>query len=152
MAKPKMGQTIGSFSAYPALYAGGSYSSKAFTEITCMNSLKGNQASSVNWMYYRLVLSVIVVAIPPNSTPICLIPLSWPTMGAEAHHIQALTIRDYSILIPLSGHEESETLLDLATGLAGTQAGVALVFNHTANEAQELRLREKLHQYIPSPG
>ncbi|MBP8001542.1 MAG: universal stress protein [Chloroflexi bacterium] len=72
--------------------------------------------------------------------------------GAEAHHIQALTIRDYSILIPLSGHEESETLLDLATGLAGTQAGVALVFNHTANEAQELRLREKLHQYIPSPG
>ena len=72
--------------------------------------------------------------------------------GADAHHVEALTIRDYSILLPLSGHEESETLLDLATALAGTQAGIALIFNHSANEAQELRLREKLRQYVPASG
>ncbi len=72
--------------------------------------------------------------------------------GADAHHVQALTIRDYSILLPLSGHEEGETMLDLATALAGTQAGVALVFNHSENDAQELVLREKIRQYVPASG
>lgn len=72
--------------------------------------------------------------------------------GADAHHVQALMIRDYSVLLPLTGREESEALLDLATALAGTQAGVALVFNHTENEVQESHLREKLQHYVPASG
>ena len=43
-------------------------------------------------------------------------------------------------------------MLDLATALAGTQAGVALVFNHSENDAQELVLREKIRQYVPASG
>lgn len=72
--------------------------------------------------------------------------------GADPERVNELAIRDYTVLFPLNGDEESDTLLDLATTVAGVQGGIALVLNETRSEAQELILREKLQSYIPAPG
>lgn len=72
--------------------------------------------------------------------------------GAAPERIHELAVRDFCILIPLTGKEESDTLLELATTLAEAQAGTALVFNATRSEAENFRLREKLQHYRPQAG
>ncbi|MGH2537830.1 MAG: universal stress protein [Candidatus Promineifilaceae bacterium] len=72
--------------------------------------------------------------------------------GAPADAVEALRVRDYRALVPLSGAEESSTLLDLAGALAGVRGGEVLVFNAARNEAQAGRLRERLSRYRPAIG
>jgi nucleotide-binding universal stress UspA family protein len=72
--------------------------------------------------------------------------------GAAPERVHELTVRDFSVLIPLTGKEESSTLLELATAVAEVQGGRALVFNATGNESDDLRLRDKLEHYQPQAG
>lgn len=72
--------------------------------------------------------------------------------GAPPQRVQELTVRDFTVLIPLTGKEENNTLLDLATAVAEAQNGRAVVFNATHNEGDDLHLRHKLEQYQPQAG
>jgi nucleotide-binding universal stress UspA family protein len=72
--------------------------------------------------------------------------------GASPDRISELRVRDYHVLVPLDGGEESHTLLDLATAVSGVHGGDALVFNAAREEGQSLLLREKLQRYTPAAG
>ena len=72
--------------------------------------------------------------------------------GAAPERVNELTVRDFSVLIPLTGKEESNTLLELATAVAEVQGGSALVFNATRNENDDLILHNKLERYRPQAG
>jgi nucleotide-binding universal stress UspA family protein len=72
--------------------------------------------------------------------------------GASPDRISELKVRDYHVLVPLDGGEESHTLLDLATAVSGVHGGDALIFDAAREEGQSLVLREKLHRYTPAVG
>lgn len=72
--------------------------------------------------------------------------------GAPPERVEALTVRDYSVLIPLTGQEKSNTLIELATAVAEVQGGRALVYDATRNDNDNLVLREKLARYQPQAG
>jgi nucleotide-binding universal stress UspA family protein len=72
--------------------------------------------------------------------------------GADPDRISELRVRDYHVLVPLDGEEESHTLLDLATAVSTVRGGDALIFNAARSAAQAVVLREKLQAYIPAAG
>jgi nucleotide-binding universal stress UspA family protein len=72
--------------------------------------------------------------------------------GADPERVNELAVRDFCVLISLTGKEESDTLLELATGMAEVQGGTALVFSTARDEAEESMLRERLQHYRPQAG
>jgi nucleotide-binding universal stress UspA family protein len=72
--------------------------------------------------------------------------------GAKAEHVAALTVRDFRLVVPMRGDERSETLLDLATAIAGYRKGDVIILDTAQNETLEGMLTEKLHQYKPAAG
>jgi nucleotide-binding universal stress UspA family protein len=72
--------------------------------------------------------------------------------AAQPERIAQLMIRDFRVMVPLRGDERSDTLLHLATALAGYQHGDVLVLNaaHTTEVAD--RLDDRLRQFQPAIG
>jgi nucleotide-binding universal stress UspA family protein len=76
--------------------------------------------------------------------------------GAPPERVAALSVRDYQVLVPLTGGERSTTLLDLASAVAGVRHGEVVVL-HVAppaagDSALADALRERLEHYTPEVG
>lgn len=72
--------------------------------------------------------------------------------GAEEHKVVELTVRDFRVLVPLRGEERSNTLLDLATTIAGERHGDAVVLDLAKTDSLEAMLVEKVQNYTPGIG
>jgi nucleotide-binding universal stress UspA family protein len=72
--------------------------------------------------------------------------------GARPDQVAQLTVRDFRVLVPLVGKERNETLLDLASALAGVRSGEVIVLNVARDETVAEHLRDKLHHYRPGVG
>jgi nucleotide-binding universal stress UspA family protein len=70
--------------------------------------------------------------------------------GASPDRVAELSVRDYRILLPLSGQEKSDTLLELSSVLAGVHHGEVLVLN--VGDVENPMLEEKLHHFKPPAG
>lgn len=70
--------------------------------------------------------------------------------GAPAERVAQLSVRDYQVVVPLTGAEKSETLLALAAAIAGEHQGEVIVVNvATSDNAQ---LEEKVRDFKPELG
>jgi nucleotide-binding universal stress UspA family protein len=72
--------------------------------------------------------------------------------GAEAHVVAGLSIRDYQVLVPLTGTEKSPTLLKLGSALAGAHGGEVIALNVAATEDDSGQLEEMIREYRPNVG
>jgi nucleotide-binding universal stress UspA family protein len=72
--------------------------------------------------------------------------------GAKPEQVAQLAVREFRVLVPMVGKERSETLLDLASALAGVRKGEVVVLNVARDESVAEHLREKLHHYRPGVG
>ncbi len=72
--------------------------------------------------------------------------------GAEPERIVELTVREFRVLVPLTGEERSQTLLELASALAGVRHGEVLVLNVAPDAATGDQLSDKLQHYKPAIG
>jgi nucleotide-binding universal stress UspA family protein len=72
--------------------------------------------------------------------------------GAKPEQVAQLAVRDFRVLVPLVGKERSETLLDLASALAGVRSGEVIVLNVAPDETAAEHLRDRLHHYRPGVG
>ncbi|MCC7449494.1 MAG: universal stress protein [Anaerolineae bacterium] len=72
--------------------------------------------------------------------------------GAAPDRVAELSVREFRVLVPLAGAEKSETLLDLASALAGVRHGEVVALNIAANPAASEQLNEKLQHYKPGIG
>jgi nucleotide-binding universal stress UspA family protein len=72
--------------------------------------------------------------------------------GAEPDKVAALSKREFRVLVPLAGAEKSETLLDLASALAGVRHGEVVALNVAADPAASELLNEKMQHYKPGIG
>src|SRR5688500_15145763 len=69
--------------------------------------------------------------------------------GAEERKLAELTVRDFRVLVPLRGDERSETLLDIATTIAGERHGDVIILDLAKTDSLEAMLVENIHQYRP---
>lgn len=72
--------------------------------------------------------------------------------GATPERVAELAARDYRVLVPLSGTEKNETLLDLASILAGEHRGEVLALNIAEGQTSPDALHWKVQNYRPSLG
>jgi nucleotide-binding universal stress UspA family protein len=72
--------------------------------------------------------------------------------GAETELVEDLSVRDFRILVALKGDERSDTLLDLATAIAGNQHGEVIVVDIGPFDALDERQDERLQHYRPRIG
>lgn len=72
--------------------------------------------------------------------------------GAGQEQVAELAVRRFRALVPLRSGENSETLLDLATAIAGERTGEVVVLDADESEAQTARLEEALERYRPAAG
>jgi nucleotide-binding universal stress UspA family protein len=72
--------------------------------------------------------------------------------GAAPERIAELSVRDFRVLVPLAGEEKNQTLLDLASALAGVRNGEVIVLNVAPDPVNEQSIAEKLQHYKPNIG
>lgn len=72
--------------------------------------------------------------------------------GASPERVAELSVRDFRVLVPLGGEEKNETLLDLASALAGIQHGEVIVLNIAPDATSAEHLADKLQHYKPAIG
>ena len=72
--------------------------------------------------------------------------------GATPAEIEKLMISDYRVLVSLTGKEKTNTLLDLATALAGEHTGEVRVISIGSGDNAPLQLESRLQQYQPHIG
>jgi nucleotide-binding universal stress UspA family protein len=72
--------------------------------------------------------------------------------GAAPEKVARLSVPNFRILVPLTGLEKNQTLLDLASSLAGERNAEVLALNVSADKAVNGQLSAKLQQYRPERG
>jgi len=72
--------------------------------------------------------------------------------GMPPEQIEKLSNRDYRVLVSLKGDEQSKTLLDLATALAGEESGEVVIIDTAPSEALSDLLKDKIQHYKPHVG
>jgi nucleotide-binding universal stress UspA family protein len=72
--------------------------------------------------------------------------------GAPSERIEELAIKDFRVVVPLRGDERSETMLCLATAIAGQHHGEVAVLDAALNDTHEAMLIEKLQEFKPAVG
>jgi nucleotide-binding universal stress UspA family protein len=72
--------------------------------------------------------------------------------GAETERVEELTIKDYRVIVPLRGDERNDTLLCLATAIAGERHGDVAVLDAAKDATHEAMLVEKLEEFKPATG
>jgi nucleotide-binding universal stress UspA family protein len=76
--------------------------------------------------------------------------------GATPERVAALSVRDYQVLVPLTGEERSDTLLDLASAVAGVHRGEVLVLHVepdlSGGGGVVDRLLERIQSFTPAGG
>ncbi len=72
--------------------------------------------------------------------------------GAPPERVAELSIREFRVLVPLGGEEKNETLLDLASALAGVRHGEVIVLNVAPDVTSAQQLSDKLQHYKPGIG
>ncbi|MFN8417906.1 MAG: universal stress protein [Anaerolineae bacterium] len=72
--------------------------------------------------------------------------------GASPDELQKLVVSEYRVLVSLTGKEKTNTLLDLATALAGELSGEVRVIATSSEGGVPPSLEERLQRYSPQIG
>src|SRR5688572_20826619 len=72
--------------------------------------------------------------------------------GADTELVEDLSVRDFRILVALKGDEKSDTMLDLATAIAGNRHGEVIVVDIEPFDALDERQDAQLKRYRPRIG
>lgn len=72
--------------------------------------------------------------------------------GAEQEQVTALRADDFRVIVPMSGSERGDTVLDIASAICGVRDGEVIVMNVNQEPEADSRLVNLIEHYSPPRG